>query len=61
MIKNAFGNSDICGVLQFVGENKMLNWKLQVTVDRMPIQINSLEQISEQEDRRIFKNRNNEQ
>lgn len=37
--------NNICGVLQFVGPNEFLGWELQVTVNRMPIKINSLEEI----------------
>lgn len=36
---------DICGKLEFVGPNKFLEWDLQVTVGRMPIQIKSLNEI----------------
>lgn len=47
VIKKAINNSDVVGILNFVGKNEFLNWELQVTVDRLPIQLNSLEQIEE--------------
>ena len=53
-IKDENGKDFIGGVLQWVGINDYL-WGLQVTVDRMPMAIKSLDQIVEQEDRRIFK------
>ena len=58
LIKNAFPNShpsDVGGELQYVGSNDALKWKLQVTVNRMPVQINSLDQIVEWKSKRIFK------
>lgn len=45
VILNAIGSDCIAGELQFVGINENLNWGLQVTVERMPIQVKSLDQI----------------
>jgi hypothetical protein len=36
---------EVCGILTFVGPNKVLEWDLQVTVARVPIQIKSLNEI----------------
>lgn len=33
------------GICTFVGENKWLNWPLQVTINRTPFQIRSLKDI----------------
>ena len=54
-IKDENGKDFIGGVLQWVGINDTINWGLQVTVDRCPMAIKSLDQIVVQEDRRIFK------
>lgn len=35
----------IVGILEFIGPNKFLGWELQVTVNRMPLQIKSVSQI----------------
>ena len=54
IVENAVNGKSIGGILEFVGPNTMLNWPLQVTVDRMPIQIENLNQISPQEIKSIF-------
>lgn len=45
-VKNAVDGSDIVGMCTFIGHNEMINWPLQITVDRMPIKLDSLEQVS---------------
>jgi len=58
IIKNVFHGkhtSEVGGILNFVGPNKLMGNKLQVTVDRLPLFIKSLDQIEELPDRRIFK------
>lgn len=36
---------EVVGILTYVGPNEALEWNLQVTVDRMPIQIDNLDEI----------------
>jgi hypothetical protein len=36
---------EICGILTYIGPNKVLGWELQATVAKMPIQIKSLNEI----------------
>lgn len=45
-VKKGPKNPEVCGICQFVGPNKVLNWPLQITIDRMPLTIDSLNQIS---------------
>jgi len=42
------------GLLTFLGPNEYLNWPLQATVARGPFQIDSLDDISLRDDRRIL-------
>ena len=37
--------TDIIGTVYFIGANEFLGWPLQVTIDRTPIQLDSLKQI----------------
>jgi hypothetical protein len=55
IVKDEHGKDFIGGILQFVGQSAVPNWGLAVTVDRMPMQIKSLDQIRPREDKRIFK------
>jgi len=41
------------GNLYYIGENKMLNWKLQATVNRTPHKIKHLGQVIEHSDEKI--------
>lgn len=39
-------NPSAGGICTYIGPNEMLNWPLQITVDRMPLVIDSLDQVS---------------
>lgn len=45
-VKKGPKNPEVCGNCYYVGPNEVLNWPLQITVDRMPLTIDSLDQIS---------------
>lgn len=45
LISNAIDGKPIGGTCEYIGPNQYLKWDLEVVVDRMPIQINSLDQI----------------
>ena len=42
---------DIAGQCTFIGENKIMGWEIQVTVDLMPIQIKHINNIRLRPDR----------
>jgi hypothetical protein len=35
----------VAGECSFIGVNEFLNWPLQITIDRMPIVLNNLNQV----------------
>ncbi len=35
----------ICGLCTYIGENKLLGYPLEIIVDRMPIQLNNINQV----------------
>jgi hypothetical protein len=43
IVPNKFGI--IRGVCTFIGENKILNWPLQVTIDRTPVEVKHINHI----------------
>lgn len=41
------GKTEYVGICKFIGKPELLSWPLQITIDRMPLQIDSLNQVSE--------------
>jgi len=37
--------ADVTGTLSFIGENKYLGFKIQATIDRMPVELTNLKQL----------------
>lgn len=57
-IKPCYSDSyrDVVGNCTFFGPNKELGWDLQITVDRTPLKINNINQVSlEPEQTSLFK------
>lgn len=36
---------DVVGILTFIGENEILGWKYACTIDRMPLKLESFDQL----------------
>lgn len=45
LLDDEMNNILAAGILSFIGENKMINWDLQVTINRTPYKIKSKDQV----------------
>lgn len=45
LVSDAIDKKPVGGLCEYIGINEYLKWGLQITVDRTPIQIKSLDQI----------------